>query len=89
MVGNVAVYSNITYNSSEEHNLTYYSETVMDEAQLKAKKMVIIGMKTVNISNSTITSTFKLCLYQSIDVNDLSERMYQYMDSMNVTGISQ
>ena len=61
----------------------------MDEAQLKAKKMVIIGMKTVNISNSTITSTFKLCLYQSIDVNDFSERMYQYMDSMNVTGISQ
>lgn len=88
MVGVLGVYSNITYNSSESHNVTYYSETVVDEAQIKAKKMVIIGMKSVNISNSTIESTFKLCLYQSIDVNDLSERMHQYMDSMNVTGIS-
>ena len=60
----------------------------MDEAQLKTKKMVVIGMKSVNISNSTIESTFKLCLYQSIDVNNLSERMYQYMENMNVTGIS-
>ena len=88
MVGILAVYSNITYNSSDEQNVTYYSEMMVDEAQLKTKKMVVIGMKSVNISNSTIESTFKLCLYQSIDVNNLSERMYQYMANMNITGIS-
>jgi hypothetical protein len=46
-------------------------------------------MNNITLVDSTISTTFNLCLYSSINVHQLSNNISQLIDTMNGQGIAQ
>ena len=90
--GKVLVHSNLTLNASIDlsDNKQFYSTTVtIETSTIQCSKLVLMGIQSITITNSSIVSTFPLCLYDSIDVGALNKNVTYMMDLMDYEAIGE